>query len=112
MLRREAEEERAAWLRVLRGVCEKLDPRPGRLSESDHPVVKILGSIAWGRFEKEGGPDETKDNVVEGLGYLQGVRTTAMRAARVLRDEKADKLLRDVPHKVRLIMSGQRERKR
>lgn len=101
ILRREAESLRAAWLGELQAVAAELGYVPNMVGDCDHPIVQILGGTAWGRHPEEGGPDETKDNVLIGLGYLKGIRDAAMRAARVLKDQKADKLLVAVPGKVR-----------
>ncbi len=100
MLRREAETLRSLWLQELRAVAEKLGYDPANPAGDNHPVLQILGGTAWGRHPEEGGPDETKDNVLLGLGYLKGIRDAAMRAARVLGETKADKLLCAVPGKV------------
>ena len=51
----------------------------------DQPLYRILGSVAWGRFEGEPGATDNKDNVVFGAGFLQGVRYAAMNAGRELK---------------------------
>ena len=96
----EAEWLRSEWVRALQDVAKQLGYTPNRNGESSHPVVRILGALAWGRHPKEGGPDETKDDVLVGLGYLQGVRDAALRAARELGDKEADRFLCNVPRRV------------
>jgi hypothetical protein len=48
------------------------------------PLYNILGSAAWGRFDGEASPGEVKDNVVFGVGFLEGVRYAALHAGREL----------------------------
>ncbi len=91
---------RAAWVGELKHVAFELGYVSNMLGECDHPIVKMLGSVAWGRHPFEGGPDETKDDMVAGVGYLEGIRDACLRAARVLGDKKADKLLCEVPRLV------------
>ena len=101
ILKDEAYRLRAAWTRALRDVAKQLGYKPNHHGESDHPVVRILGALAWGRFEYEPGSCDSKDRAVRGLGYLEGVRDAALRAARELGDREADRLLCEVPGLVR-----------
>ncbi len=63
---------RMAWARALSGIARE------QSQESD--MYKMLGNVAWGRYDGEPQPDELKDNVVFGTGFLQGVRYAALQA--------------------------------
>ncbi len=43
-------------------------------------LYEMLGNVAWGRYDGEPQPQETKDHVVFGAGFLQGVRYAALLA--------------------------------
>ena len=66
------QERRAAWAGALYRAAESC----GKGSK----LYKILGTVAWGRYEGESQPQETKDNIVFGAGFLAGVRYAALQA--------------------------------
>ena len=48
---------------------------------ADTPLLKLMGSLAWGRYRHENGPPpHSKDRMLRAVGYLEGVRDTCMRA--------------------------------
>ena len=63
---------RSAWAYELEAIARK----QGKGSD----LYEMLGTVAWGRYDGEPQPDELKDNVVFGAGFLQGVRYAAMKA--------------------------------
>lgn len=73
--RKEWQAERSAWTVAL--------IKAARAAGEDSELYRILGSIAWGRFDGESQPGELKDNIIFGVGYLQGARDVALRAGRV-----------------------------
>ena len=48
----------------------------------DKPLYRILGSLAWGRFDGEQSPGEHLDHVAYGAGFLAGARFVALNAGR------------------------------
>ena len=76
MKREHWEKRRTAWASAL---------YQGGSKEMAQPLRQILGSVAWGRYEGESQPDEVKDNIVFGCGYLEGVRYAALQAGRVFK---------------------------
>lgn len=76
MKREHWEQRRAMWSRALQEIARKLPPQS--------TLREMLGSVAWGRYDGEPTPTDTKDNVVFGAGYLEGVRHTALLAGRAL----------------------------
>ena len=66
------QERRAAWALALYRAAESC----GKGSK----LYKILGTVVWGRYDGEPQPQETKDNIVFGAGFLEGVRYAALRA--------------------------------
>ncbi len=99
MNKTEALELRDAWRFALQSVAAKLGYKPTYIGANDNtrPILSAMGSLAWGRSEADPRPDETKDDVVEGLGYLKGYRDAMLRAARAFGDGEADRLFCDVP---------------
>lgn len=49
----------------------------------DTPLLKLMGSLAWGRYPHENGPSANKDSMLRAIGYLEGVRDTCMRAGQL-----------------------------
>ncbi len=78
LLRADYEKRRQAWRGALREIADK----HGKTSWA----YRVLGSLAWGRFEGETKPDEHKDDIAYGYGYLQGYRAACLRAAELARD--------------------------
>lgn len=109
--RTEWEHLRDEHARALREVCRKLGYTGrvnGKHPEKLHPIVQLLGSLAWGRYRGEPSPGEGKDTIVEAVGHLKGVRITALRTAELLKDTKARKLLSGVDQAVRIGMERRR----
>jgi hypothetical protein len=50
---------------------------------ADTPLLKLMGSLAWGRYPHENGPNTTKDSMLRAVGYLEGVRDTCMKAGQL-----------------------------
>mgnify|MGYP001586936065 CR=1 FL=1 len=75
MLKERAFRERNEWRQALEQIAKEVG--------NDHALYKILGSVAWGRFDGEPTATDSKDNAVFGLGFLQGVRYVALEAARL-----------------------------
>ena len=73
MLRDDALKARQKWSYALANIA--------REQGKDSAMYKMLGSVAWGRYDHEPSPSETKDNILLGLGFLEGVRYAAMRAS-------------------------------
>ncbi len=38
----------------------------------EHPITKMMGSLAWGRYDAEWGPGHSLRDVVEAFGFLNG----------------------------------------
>lgn len=38
----------------------------------DHPITRMMGTLAWGRFKAEQGPGGTLRTAVEAYGFLNG----------------------------------------
>ena len=74
MIRVEAEKARSQWSYALFQIAQT--------QGKDSPMYKMLGSVAWGRYEYEPCPQETKENILLGLGFLQGVHYAAMQASK------------------------------
>ena len=72
MLRADADNARRKWAYALSSIA--------REQGKDSALYKMLGSVAWGRYDHESSPNESKDNILLGLGFLEGVRYAAMRA--------------------------------
>ena len=108
MLKAEAECLRSAWVIALRDVAKELGfvPSMGGEGTSGNAVVRILGPVAWSRHKYERCADDSKDRAVRGVGYLEGLRDAALRAARELEDREADRLLTDVPSTVQRMVYG------
>jgi len=68
---------RAAWAYALYDAAKAIG--------KGNPLYAILGSITWGRYDGEPAMNEVKDNIVFGLGFLEGARYAALNAGRVLR---------------------------
>ena len=55
-----------AYVRAFRRVASELG--------DSHPLVALMGSLAWGRYEAEGGPDQdTLRDAAVRYGFLWGV---------------------------------------
>lgn len=78
----EYETQRRRWINALRDIADK--------HGKDSWAYKVLGSLAWGRFEGESRPNEHKDDVVRGYAYLRGYRDACMRAAELAGDKSAE----------------------
>ena len=75
--RAEWSKQRHAWAWALQQAAQECG--------KDSKMYKILGSVAWGRFDGEAQPQEPKDNIIFGAGYLQGARSVALAAGREFR---------------------------
>ena len=75
MLKADAYKRRMEWQYALSTVAHELG--------KDAPLYKILGSVAWGRYDGEPSGTDGKDAAVYGAGYLAGVRYAALQAARL-----------------------------
>ena len=73
MPREYAELQRMRWLRALEEIAREM----GQGTRE----YRLFGALAWGRFEGESRPDERKEDVFFGLGFLQGFRDAALLAA-------------------------------
>jgi hypothetical protein len=62
---------RDAWRRALQEIATECG--------KDSAVYKILDTMAWGRFDGEGHPGETRDDVAYGVGFLHGARLAVAR---------------------------------
>lgn len=62
--REEIESYSAAKVRAFQQIARTLG--------KDHPITKMMGSLAWGRSHAERGPDSTAQDVAVEFGYLQG----------------------------------------
>lgn len=52
------------------------------VAKNKSPMIKeAMGSLAWGRYEGESRPDETKDDIVEGCGFLIGMQSALLHLA-------------------------------
>lgn len=78
------EERRSAWQNALMEIARGLSQQS--------TLLNMLGSVAWGRYDGEPQPSELKDNVIFGVGFLQGVRYASMRAGRELNLQGAREL--------------------
>ena len=90
MTKAEAQARRTRWERALQEIAQEVG--------ANSVVYKTLGSVAWGRYEGEGrAHGDDKENVMFGLGFLQGVRYAAMNAAAAqnLRGEDALRRIHD-----------------
>ena len=56
-----------------------------RQAKQNSVLLKMLGSVAWGRYDGEHTAYEKKDNVVYGAGYLKGYRDALLQTTRVLK---------------------------
>ena len=75
VLKERAFRERNQWRLALERIAQEVG--------KEAPLYRILGSVAWGRFEGEPTATDSKDNAVFGLGFLRGVRHAALEAARL-----------------------------
>ena len=80
--REEYVRRRQAWAWALCDVAKAIK-KDSPLQEKD-PLYEILGSVAWGRYDGEPALGEVKENIVFGLGFLEGVRYAALNAGRAL----------------------------
>ena len=72
--KREWSKRRHEWAWALQQVAQTCG--------KDSEMYKLLCSVAWGRYDGEAQPQELKDNIIFGAGYLQGVRSVALQAGR------------------------------
>jgi len=75
-----------------------LGEKKGALRSVPPPLLRILGPLAWGRFEGEPLRVESKDNIVYGVGYLEGARHVALLAAQEFHLEGEEMLRRAHDH--------------
>ena len=87
------QERRSAWARALYRAAEACG--------KDSKPYKILGTVAWGRYDGEAQPQEAKDNIVFGAGFLKGVRYAALGAGDELKLPGTEHL-RGIHNEVRL----------
>lgn len=80
--RADYENQRRRWLGALRDIADK----HGKGSR----VYRLLGTLAWGRFEGESKPNEHKDDVASGYGYLKGYRDACLHAAELMKDKSEE----------------------
>ena len=85
--------ERAAWARALQQIAAEHGEKS--------PVYKLLGTIAWGRYDGEPCPSDDKDNVATGLAFLQGVRYAAINACELMGLHKAEQDFRCIHDRMR-----------
>jgi hypothetical protein len=83
--RAEALALRVAWEHRWRWVVTEVGP--------SSPLLPMIGSLAWGRYEHETQPDESLTDIVCGVGYLEGMRTVALLACRALKYAPEDRAL-------------------
>jgi len=74
--REEYAKRREAWAYALYDAAKAIG--------KGNPLYEILGSVAWGRYDGEPAMNEVKENIVFGLGFLEGVRYAALNAGRAL----------------------------
>jgi len=48
----------------------------------DARLYKLMGSVAWGRYQYEGGGADSSATAHLGIGYLEGMRDTLLRVVR------------------------------
>ena len=76
MTRDHAVIERHRWARALTEIA--------RAAGEKSVLYRMLGTVAWGRYDGEPtASGDTKDQVMFGLGFLQGVRYAALLSAEI-----------------------------
>jgi hypothetical protein len=84
MSRTLAEEHRRRWTWALQAIASSY-PKGSR-------EYRLFGSLAWGRSDADPRPDERKEDVFFGHGYLEGFRAAALLHAEVLKLPTEDAL--------------------
>lgn len=77
MLVAEAKQQRHLWALALEQIASEVGEKS--------PLYKAMGSVAWGRYDGEPCPSDSKENALRGLYYLMGVRDALLRAAEIQR---------------------------
>lgn len=87
-----------AYMSAFQNVAAKLG--------EDHPMVKLMGGLAWGRHEKQGGPDSNnlRDRAVA-YGYVAGCERMLVKWCNLVGESDARRTLTDA------VAKAKRERK-
>ena len=75
MLKKEVFQRRRQWALALEEIAREVG--------KDSQLYKILGTMAWSRYDGEPTAPDSKDNAIFGLGFLQGARYVALNVARL-----------------------------
>jgi hypothetical protein len=59
----------------------KVRTTSGLPSEADHPVVRLMGSLAYGRHDAESGANTTKESAIVECSWLRGYWAACKRLA-------------------------------
>ena len=72
----------------------------------DHPVTKLMGGFAWGRHEKQGGPDSNnlRDRAVA-YGYVVGCERMLIKFCNHIGDTDARRVINEA------VAAAKRQRK-
>lgn len=83
-----------AYVSAFQDVAKKLG--------EDHQMVKLMGGLAWGRHEQQGGPDSNnlRDRAVA-YGYVHGCERMMVKWCNLVGDEGARRILIDAVAKAK-----------